>query len=117
MSNTNKKMTQCNNIKKQIIKLLKDQDIYKIFMFGSYAVGKVHNDSDIDLLVILNKNGISKNYKTLLENKKTISKPLHELRKLVPIDLLVYTKDEWKILKDSKSSFIKRIETECVSLL
>ncbi len=110
-------MTQYNDIKKEIIKLLKKQDIYKIFIFGSYAVGKVHNDSDIDLLVILNKTGVSDNYKTLLENKRTISKPLHELRKSVPIDLLVYTKDEWKILKDSKSSFITHIEKECVSLL
>lgn len=110
-------MTQCNNIKKEIIKLLQNQDIYKIFIFGSYAVGKVHSDSDVDLLVILNKNGVSNNYKSLLENKRTISKLLHELRKSVPIDLLVYTKDEWEILKNSKSSFIKRIEKECVSLL
>ena len=110
-------MIQCDKIKKEIITLLKNQDIYKIFMFGSYAVGKVHNDSDVDLLVILNKTGVSNNYKTLLENKRTISKPLHELRKSVPIDLLVYTKDEWKILKDSKSSFIKHIEKESVSLL
>ncbi len=110
-------MTQCNNIKKEIIRLLANQDIYKLFLFGSYAVGNAHNDSDVDLLVILNKNGMSNNYKTLLENKRTISKPLHELRKSVPIDLLVYTKDEWEILKDSKSSFIKRIEKECVSLL
>ncbi len=110
-------MTQYKDIKKEIIKLLINQDIYKMFIFGSYAVGKVHNDSDIDLLVILNKKGVSDNYKTLLENKRTISKPLHELRKSVPIDLLVYTKDEWKILKDSKSSFITHIEKECVSLL
>ncbi len=110
-------MSQFNNIKKEIIELLKNQDIYKIFLFGSYAVGKVHNDSDVDLLVILNKDGVSDNYKTLLENKRTISKPLHELRKSVPIDLLVYTKDEWKILKDSKSSFITHIEKECVSIL
>ena len=110
-------MRQSDNIKREIIKLLKNQDIYKIFVFGSYAVGKVHNDSDVDLLVILNKNGVSDNYKALLENKRSISKPLHELRKSVPIDLLVYTKDEWEILKDSKSSFIKRIEKESVSLL
>ena len=110
-------MMKYPDIKEAIIKLLKDQDIYKIFLFGSYATGNAHNDSDVDLLVILNKNGISNNYKTLLENKKVISKPLHELRKSVPIDLLVYTKDEWKILKNSKSSFIKRIEKESVSLL
>lgn len=101
----------------EILVLLENQQIYKAILFGSYAYRKPHDDSDIDLLVILDKNGISNNYKKILENKKTISKQLRVLRKKVPIDLLVYTKDEWKILQDCKTSFFKQIEREGIALI
>ena len=101
----------------QIQTLLKNHDIYRVSLFGSYAVGTAHSESDIDLLVILDKKGISKNYKELLQNKRIISKELRELRKVIPIDLLVYTKDEWVRLKNSGSSFIKHIEKESIQLI
>ena len=110
-------MFEYNNIKKEILRLLKGQKLYKVLIFGSYAYGKTHNESDIDLLVILDKRGVSSSYKKLLENKKIISKQLRELRKSIPIDLLVYTKEEWDILRDSKNSFVKHIEKESINLI
>ena len=42
----------------------------------------------------------------------------HEIRKRIPIDLLVYTKDEWELLRrDSGSSFFKQIEENGVQLI
>ena len=106
-----------NNIRQKIIDLLKNPKPHKVMVFGSYAHGKAHDESDVDLLVILDKKGISSNYSEILENKKNISKQLRELRKTIPIDLLVYTKDEWMILRNSESSFIKQIEKEGIRLI
>ena len=41
---------------KQYVKLLKEKyDVKKAFMFGSFARGNAHEDSDIDVAVVLGK--------------------------------------------------------------
>ena len=104
-------------IKQEIIALLKNLKLNKVLLFGSYAYGDVHDDSDVDLLVVLDKEGISSDYAEMLQNKTAVSKQLRELRKKVPIDLLVYTVDEWKILRNSGSSFIDQIEAKGIQLI
>ena len=89
----------------------------KAILFGSYAHGTPHDDSDIDLVVILDKEGKSDSYKTVIDNRMEISRRLRELRRKYPIEILVYTKDEWAELKASGSSFIQKIETEGISIL
>ncbi|OQX22890.1 MAG: hypothetical protein BWK80_28785 [Desulfobacteraceae bacterium IS3] len=110
-------MIDFKKITGKIIDLLRNQNLYRVFVFGSYAHGKAHDESDVDLLVILDKKGISSNYREILENKKTVSVHLRELRKTVPADLLVYTRDEWTALKNSGSSFIRQIEKEGIRLI
>jgi len=112
-----KEMLDFKKISQEIISLLRNQKLYKVLVFGSYACGKVHDYSDVDLLVILDKRGISNNYKEILLNKKCISAQLRELRKTIPVDLLVYTRDEWAILKNSGNSFVRQIEKEGIRLI
>jgi len=110
-------MTDFEKIKQEIIALLKNLKLDKVLLFGSYAYGDVHDDSDVDLLVVLDKEGVSNDYAEMIQNKTAVSRQLRELRKKVPIDLLVYTVDEWKILKNSGSSFINQIETKGIQLI
>ncbi|WDN87057.1 hypothetical protein BuS5_00025 [Desulfosarcina sp. BuS5] len=44
-----------------------------------------------------------------------ISKKLLKIKKKYPLDLIVYTKDEWAFLKDSKTSFIQIIEEKGIN--
>ncbi len=74
-------------------------------------------DSDIDIVVILDKSGISKDYSEVLRNKASVSRVLRNIRKKVPIDLLVYTREEWEALKNSGSTFHIEIEREGYVLL
>lgn len=90
---------------------------WKVILFGSHARGTPHKDSDIDLVVILDKEGKSDSYKTMINNRMEISRKLRALKQKYPIDILVYTKDEWEELKTSKSSFIEKIEKEGVAIL
>jgi uncharacterized protein len=110
-------MIDFKKISAEIVSLLKNQKLYMVSVFGSHAYGKAHDESDLDLLVVLDKEGVSGNYKEVLGNKKAVSVHLRELRKKVPVDLLVYTRDEWTMLKNSGSSFIRRIEKEGVRLI
>lgn len=117
MFNDYNKMIDLKKISQAIINLLSNQKLHRVLLFGSYAYGNAHDESDVDLLVILDKKGISSNYREIVENKKNVSVHLRELRKTVPIDLLVYTRDEWTALKNSGSSFIRQIEEEGIRLI
>jgi uncharacterized protein len=68
----------------------------KVILFGSYARGMPHGESDIDPAVILDKEGKSQSYRSLVRNRVEISKRLRQLRRTHPVDVLVYTKDEWE---------------------
>lgn len=90
----------------------------KAILFGSLAQGRTsREDSDIDLVVILDKEGKSRSYKALINNRMEISRKLRKLKKKYPIDVLVYTKDEWEELRASGSSFIEKIENEGITIL
>lgn len=74
-----------------------------IILFGSYAFGTPNSDSDIDLLII---------------KQTTLPKHLRasEVRKylygmMIPMDLLVYTPNEFIIEKNQKYSFLNAIIT------
>ncbi len=73
-------MIDFNKIKQEIITLLKNSQFDKVFLFGSYANGNAHEESDVDLLVILDQKGVSDNYMEILQNKRSISKKLRMLR-------------------------------------
>ncbi|WDN87056.1 hypothetical protein BuS5_00024 [Desulfosarcina sp. BuS5] len=54
-------------IKSEILQCLKNENLHKIILFGSYAYGTPCADSDIDLIVVSNARGMSKNYKDYLK--------------------------------------------------
>ena len=105
------------DIVNEIVERIKKVNPLRVIIFGSYAKGNTHKDSDIDVLVVLNKKGFSKDYEEILENKRLVSKNLSDLRKIIPIDLLVYTKDEWEYLKNSGSLFFKEIEKRGLKII
>lgn len=104
-------------IKDEILHCLKKEKVHKIILFGSHADGTPCADSDIDLIIVSGKEGMSKTYKDYLKNKNSISKKLLRMKEKYPLDLIVYTKDEWAFLKASRTSFIRAIEEEGVDLL
>lgn len=106
-----------NQIIKNISNTLKKNfDIKEIILFGSYQKGLENSDSDIDLLIILDENGIAKNYDERLDRKLKISKSILEFKKRIPIDLLVFTKDEWKLILSYNTSFYNEINKEGIRI-
>jgi predicted nucleotidyltransferase len=99
-----------NVVLDNLVVLLKSSDPYKIILFGSYANGNPNENSDIDLLIILDNNHVSKTYQERLNKKIRIRNLVIEINRKVPLDILVYSKEEWNIIKKNGNYFIEEIE-------
>lgn len=72
----------------------------KIFLFGSYAIGQATEDSDIDLLVIKDTNESRPNRSIAIQRLLIGTK--------VPVDVLVYTNEEFEKEKSNQMSFVNK---------
>jgi predicted nucleotidyltransferase len=99
-----------NKVLDDLVASLKPSDPYKIVVFGSYANGTPNEHSDIDIMVILNNDHISKNYEERLKKKVNIRKMVLEINRKVPLDILVYSKKEFAIAKNYNNYFFDEIE-------
>ena len=83
--------------------LKRDSNILSIGYFGSYARGDNGVGSDLDLIVIV------KDSKAPFGKRGTE----WDLSMLpVPVDLMIYTLDEWNKLNKESSCFMKRLREE-----
>ncbi|MBC7343881.1 MAG: nucleotidyltransferase domain-containing protein [Clostridia bacterium] len=76
-------------------------DPQKIILFGSYAYGKSHEGSDLDILVVMDSD--------LPRYKRSV--PIYRALAglLIPKDVLVYTPQEIEAWKDVPQAFITTI--------
>ena len=93
----------------KIVESLKKIDPYRIYIFGSVAGRNEKEESDIDIVVVLNKNEMPKSFDEKLENKVFVRNAIFNISLEVPIDLLVYSKQEFIKLKKINSSFASEI--------
>lgn len=87
-----------SKIQEVVDKIAKGFNPEKIILFGSYAMGNATDDSDLDLMVIQ-------------ETKLLIHKRANEMRFLligskILIDILVFTKTEFKNESSKRYSFL-----------
>lgn len=94
----------------KIVQSLVGLNIYKIILFGSYARGTATQNSDIDLVVILDSDEMSQLFKDRMARRRPVSRSLLEINRQYPMDIVVYTKAEYDYLKSKDDSFIQEIE-------
>ena len=87
--------------------ILAELNPYRAVLFGSYAEGTAQPDSDIDLIVVLNKNDLPINFAERSENYSFVKQYFSLLKNKVPMDLIVYTKREWEEFIKADSSFVR----------
>ena len=99
-----------NTMIDDMVFLLKPSDPHKIILFGSHANGDPNKNSDVDIMVILDNNHVSKTYTERLNKKIYIRNLLLEINRKIPLDILVYSKEEFNMLKNYGNHFIEEIE-------
>ena len=89
-------------IKNRIVSEVSPEQIY---LFGSYAKNNYNNESDIDLLIVMNNND-----KSLRKIQHKISSLLDD--RTMPIDIIVYSQEKMKNRKDIIGTLPYRINQE-----
>ncbi|MBF0413438.1 MAG: nucleotidyltransferase domain-containing protein [Desulfamplus sp.] len=100
---------QNDNYLNELKSILTEVNPYKAILFGSYAYGKINEDSDIDLIVVMDKDEMPKTFNERLNNYSSIKKHFRFLKNKVPMDLIVYTKPEWDNFIKADNSFTREI--------
>jgi len=92
-----------NEVKNRLINTYKPEAIY---LFGSYAWGKPNEDSDLDLLIVINET-------KLPPHKRPVAGylALYEIDG-PPTDILVYTKSEFNTLIKKTYNLSYKIKTK-----
>ncbi len=93
-----KKINAIKIIKTYLSNIPSDIKVNDVFLFGSYATGKVHKDSDIDFIVIspsFEKIDFIKRLE-LLSRVQGLSK----ITRSVPMDIIGYTPEEFAHIDD-----------------
>ena len=99
-----------NNYIDLLIEALKQSDPYRVVLFGSYAKGTATDDSDIDMMVILDNDDVAKTYEERLNKKLYINRLVRKINYKVALDILVYSRKEYKIVKECGNYFLDEIE-------
>lgn len=103
-------------LKHEIITRLKPLQPEKVILFGSYAYGEPHKDSDIDLLIVTNDEFMPQNYQEKSAVYLKVARVMRELEKKMPIDLIVHTKKMHEKFLELNSMFCKKIQKDGVIL-
>lgn len=93
----------------KIMAKLAELNIYKVILFGSYADGSADEESNIDLLIILDENTLPENYDDWLEKKTRVRRYLREVNDDVALDLLIYTRPQYEMIIKEMNAFQREI--------
>ena len=102
-------MLNIEKIQKDILNALAPLNLEKVILFGSYAYGTPHKNSDIDLYVVTNDEFTPQSYKEKRALVWKISQTILDIRKKYAIDLLVHTKEMHQKFVELQSSFATEI--------
>lgn len=101
--------TRAGRYLEEILDILIKHNPLQIVLFGSANTGEFKEDSDIDLLVILDINTIPGTYEEKMKMKLELRRSLRSINRKIPIDLLVFTSKEVEVMCNQKNLFIEEI--------
>ncbi|MEI6261972.1 MAG: nucleotidyltransferase domain-containing protein [Deltaproteobacteria bacterium] len=100
-------MNEINDQIKQITEIIiNDYKPDKVILFGSRARGDVRPDSDVDILVVSDKEKNMPRYKRGLQVRVKLSNIL------IPKDILFYTHEDFSRWRNVKQSFVSTVIRE-----
>jgi predicted nucleotidyltransferase len=104
-------------LQNEIVARLSAKKPLKVILFGSRAYGGFDERSDVDLIVVLDKEGIPRTYKEKTENFLEISRLLRDLNRRMALDLVVMTRTQWERFVEMDSGFSREVQEKGLPLI
>lgn len=81
----------------------------KIILFGSRIWGEPHDDSDLDVLVVVQEGEEPQTSAEKGELYRRVSKPLRDLQREWPLDLLVHSEGMHRKFRERENAFARKV--------
>ncbi len=104
-------------LQEEIVARLSAKKPLKVILFGSRAHGEFDEASDVDLIVVLDKEGVPSSFKEKTENFLEINRLLRDLNKRVAMDLVVMTRTQWERFVEMDSGFSREVQEKGLLLI
>lgn len=101
----------------EIISRLSEKKPLKVILFGSRARAEFDEGSDIDLIVVLDKEGVPGTFKEKTENFLEVNRLLRGLNKRMAMDLVVMTRAQWERFVEMDSGFSREVQEKGLPLI
>lgn len=110
-------MKLSENMLKRIRQSFRSLDLERVIVFGSYAWGEPHKDSDIDLFVVTHDDFIPSNFREKNEIYLNVARNLYDIEKEVPIDLIVHTRQMHRRFSEMNGGFYRKIMRDGIIIM
>ena len=97
------------SLEKRLIQALQPLNPEKVILFGSYARNDMREDSDVDLYIVSKEDFMPATFAENMQHHKKFSEPLRELKRVLPMDILVHTRLMNRIFEENDSAFAREI--------
>jgi predicted nucleotidyltransferase len=88
-----------------------------VILFGSRARAEFDEGSDIDLIVVLDKECVPRTFKEKTENFLEVNRLLRGLNKRLAMDLVVMTRAQWERFVETDSGFSREVQEKGLPLI
>jgi predicted nucleotidyltransferase len=89
---------------------LKELKPRKVILFGSYAKGNPTEDSDLDVLVVLDSEEFANTFSDRRKRWDLIYPAVVDVNRKVALDIITYSKAEYEHLKKDRDFFVEEID-------
>lgn len=110
-------MTLPEHLRQEIVSRLAPLSPERVVLFGSYANGVPHADSDIDLYVVTDDDFMPETWQEKSEVALKVSQAMLDFRLQHAVDLIVHTKPMHDKFMEMGSSFAKELRRSGVRLM
>ena len=100
----------------EITEIFKQQGVERVILFGSHAYGNPTDDSDIDLIIVAPLDTSPSTYREKMDLYLHYNQFIKSFRKIIPIDLIVYTRATYEKFIELNSMFSKEITNRGIIL-
>ncbi len=99
-----------------IVERLKNINPYKIILYGSHASDNQNESSDIDLLVVIDRDDFPKTFREKSDLYLEAESVIRDLQQQISIDLIIHTKAMYRKFIELGSLFSQEIKQKGIVL-